>query len=294
MNFLIGLGLIVSTLSFDQPTHDIHRPRSEFWRPLGSFFLPGLGQWAEGQSAYAGVYTGVAVAGTALVISGGHSNFEGFADRSSEARRALIGQAFYSGAGGVSAYNDFRTAVTTHRSLGEYAFLPADKVETPGQLALAPFRMDYLLRWTTLLPLAILGAGVAVYGSKSSDGFKNIRMSDSPVIGSISYNAGVGEEAAFRGWLLPMFHQKMGQRFWASNLSQAGVFAALHIQKDNYIPWPQLLLGSYLGWLAQYRDWEISEGIFIHAWWDVLALTALFAATGDIDEIRTPTLQIPF
>lgn len=276
-----------------RPREDLSAPRSLFWRPLGSYVLPGLGQWSEKQWAYASTYSTLGAVGLGMASAGGHTQYDGFESRDTRARVALIGGSIYMTAGGLSAYHDFRTGVSTHREKGEYEFLDPAKTETPADLTLAPFHFENLANWTTLVPLASVGALIGVLAYRNDSHWHGLHSGDIPVTGMISYGAGVGEEAGFRGWLFPLFRQKMNSTFWA-NVSQATIFASLHISSDNPVPWPQFVLGSYLGWLAEYRDWQISEGIFIHAWWDVIALGAEFATTGRIERINLPPLQIIF
>ena len=61
-----------------------------------------------------------------------------------------------------------------------------------------------------------------------------------------------------------------------SNLFTSVIFAAAHISSQNPVPWPQFLVGFYLGQVAQWRDWTIAESIFIHTWYDVIAIAALY------------------
>ncbi len=60
----------------------------------------------------------------------------------------------------------------------------------------------------------------------ASDGMsmQNFQGSDAFYSGAYSYNAGVGEEAMFRGWLMPVFHQKFDSPFWA-NATTSVLFA---------------------------------------------------------------------
>ena len=35
-------------------------------------------------------------------------------------------------------------------------------------------------------------------------------------------------------------------------------------------------MGYYLGYLSQKNHWTLKEGIFIHAWWDLIAFTGSY------------------
>src|SRR5205823_1500285 len=122
---------------------------------------------------------------------------------------------------------------------------------------------------------------------------RNLSASDGLFATGVSYNAGTGEEALFRGYLMMNLQQSWDSELW-SNAATASVFSAAHISKDNPYPWPQLLLGFYLGWVAQHNDWTLSEGVFIHAWWDVLAISATLAEGITNQRIYIPLAGISF
>ena len=73
---------------------------------------------------------------------------------------------------------------------------------------------------------------------------------------AISYNAGVGEEALFRGWMYPMFMEAFGHDLWA-NVASSAIFAAAHISSENPVPWPQFLAGYYFSWLVKKNGWSM-------------------------------------
>ena len=84
---------------------------------------------------------------------------------------------------------------------------------------------------------------------------------------------GAGEEALFRGWLYPLFHETFGRRFWLSNGAQAALFGVLHPQAGRYA----VLIGAwafYEGWLTRRNGWSIRESVFHHFWYDVVIVTA--------------------
>jgi membrane protease YdiL (CAAX protease family) len=103
--------------------------------------------------------------------------------------------------------------------------------------------------------------------------------------GSISLNAAVGEEALFRGWLLPMLTEKSG-RFWVANGLQAAIFGGLHASQADSFAFVIGLGGLYNGWVTRRNDWSIREVIFQHFWYDVAVITAELLR----DDARTVTL----
>lgn len=280
------------------------RPRSIFWMPLVSFLLPGFDQWWEGQTTSAALYTGVALGGVAYsrsvqVADNVDTNPKkkekedtntGETSESQEEeeeetaldskdvalRKYTLGFLVYQGAGGMSAYHAFRTAVRTRKVKGQYDFLKYE--ETPLDLLAAPFHFKYMTRPTTYIPLGI-GAALA-YLILSSDLPENYERSsltsaDGFFTSAFSFNAGTHEEAMFRGWLMPVLAEHAMSPFWA-NATQAGIFALAHIS-TNPLPLPQLLLGYHLGYVTQERGWRMGEAVFIHVWWDVLAFATLFS-----------------
>lgn len=281
------------------------RPRSVFWMPLVSFLLPGFDQWWEGQSTSAALYTGAALGGlTYAETVRAADNVETNPDKkkkddttstgeTSESqeeeedetaldskdvalRKYTLGYLVYQGAGGLSAYHAFRTAVRTRKAKGQYDFLKYE--ETPLDILAAPFHFQYLARPTTYIPLGI-GAALAylILGSDPPEHYERTGLTSADwfFTGAFSFNAGTHEEAMFRGWLMPVLAEHVMSPFW-SNATQAGIFALAHLS-TNPQPIPQLLLGYHLGYVTQERGWRLGEAVFIHVWWDVLAFATMFS-----------------
>ncbi len=301
------------------------KPRSAFWIPLSCFFVPGLDQWWEGQWYGAIGYTGTAVGGFAFasyiaakngLVTAAEERPEGDdpaedapkeekkADLDSKniaVRKVMLGGQLAQWAGGMSTYHAFRTAVRTRKTnLGEYGFLNYE--ETPWDLMLAPARFDYVIRPSTFIPLAVIGA-LSYLSLKQeipadSDIERDaVRPADYFFAGAFSYNAGTHEEAVFRGWLQPWLMEQWGSPFW-SNATQSTVFAAAHLN-TNPFPIIQLLLGYHLGWVTQKNGYRLGEAIFIHTWWDVVAFVSAYnykqKAKDEEARLRIPdpTLWLP-
>ncbi len=286
------------------------RPRDYVLSPLVSFLFPGFDQWYEGQYTYAAAYTGTAVA--SLVYADLHKDaLRRQSDRNAELRRQnlpeetaitsedtgvrkyTLGALLYQGAGGMSAYHSFRSAVPTHQLAGNFRFLKAQ--ETPGEVLLAPFRFDFLTRATTLVPLGIAAGLHLMTVSSEIEGIKRDSLSSADVFfaGAYSYNAGVHEEAVFRGWIMPVMMHWLGSEFW-SNTATAGLFALAHMNNVE-VPLPQLVLGWYMGYVTQQNQWSIAEAVFIHAWWDVFAFLTEFQITRLENRVdaKMPVLWLP-
>lgn len=260
--------------------HILKHPESRrglFWRPFVSILVPGLDQWMEGQYRAAAVYSGYATVGVLTAFSAVKTTTDANGDSHSEItddRRYMWGNQAYMDAGFVSAFHSFRKAAETRKPQGQFLFLKHE--ETAGDLMLAPLHFEYLIRPSVFIPLALLGGLIAVESNNSSHAWK-LEGSDVGFAGAVSYNAGVGEEAFFRGYMMPVFREAWGSDFW-SNTMTATIFGAAHISASNPIPWPQFLMGMYLGWRTQRNEWRMSESVFIHTWWDVLAISAQAAA----------------
>ncbi len=274
---------------------DPERKRSDFWMPLTNLFLPGLDQWWEGQYEHAAAYSSIWAGGhyyATLVAD--RNDLSGQIERRREAVRQsnedteaeeaayaidardvtvgkyMLGQLVAQGASGFSVWHSFRSAVRSRQIHGQYGFLAAE--ETPLDLLAAPLRFDYLTRATTYIPLAV-GAGLAaiILNSEPQDGYEKaaFRSSDAFFTTAYSWNAGTHEEAFFRGYLMPVMTEYWGSPFLA-NLIQSSVFALAHIS-SNPRPLPQFFLGLHMGNVTQRRGWTLSEAVFIHTWWDIIA-----------------------
>lgn len=258
-----------------------------FWGPMFSVLMPGVNQAWEKQWAQAGLYAGIGFLGSQVMFSSNITEEElkeveedGFNDTEFDKyRQYQLGAQIYSVAGSLSAYASFQSSVKYRKEkLGEYEFIK--KQETVDEILTAPFEFSFIKRKTTWIPLSVI-AGLVVLSDGMSMG--NFQGSDAFYTSAYSYNAGTSEEAMFRGWLMPMFHQKFDSAFWG-NATTSVLFAAAH--GFNPAPLPQLAMGYYLGWLTQKNDYSIQESVFVHVWWDVFAIAATYMdGESDNDEM---------
>ena len=225
--------------------------KSDFWLPVPSVILPGFGQYCQGE--WSGLaYTGVAVAGFTVYTLGvldlagevSTNPSKLFDSEDWTIRRVMLGAAAGQGSGFLSAYSAFRSSVPRFQQEdGKYQFLTGH--ESIGDMALSPLRFDHLGQLSAAVPLGLL-AGTLTYLTldyrSSHEGSDWTFSADDPAFfGPLAYNAGLTEEALFRGWLLPAAYQYMGRIWWLANGSQALLFAAAHYSAANPVPWPQLL-----------------------------------------------------
>jgi membrane protease YdiL (CAAX protease family) len=265
--------------------------KSDLILPAVSVVIPGFGQYL--QSDLTGVfYTGAAAAGILMAVDAalrmqkdenvGNLD-ESLSSESWAVREFMLGTLAYQGSGFLSGYSAFRTAVPRFQEEdGEYAFLT--RSESVGELMAAPFRPGNLARPSAFIPLGLLAGtvGTLVAYERGHHGGRDWTTSadDFLFTGPMAWNAGVSEEAIFRGWLYPFAYQNLGRNFWLANGLQAVVFGMAHFNPDaNPVPWPQALLGFYFGWLATKNGWSLSESVFVHAWWDMILFAGQMATT---------------
>jgi membrane protease YdiL (CAAX protease family) len=259
---------------------DSTRPRrgAEIAIPIASFFLPGFGQYMHGATgtglAYSAAFVGGFVAGSQRPSLPDSVDFP----RDAEDQLSELGWTVAMSAANLSAWDAFNRALPAQRAAGKYAFL--GKRETLGQLLAAPFDPSHLRSWTTWVDLAqtALITGFVLSERESGKGYEPFLGRDAAWAGAISMNAAVGEEAMFRGYLLPMIYQKSG-KFWVANVSQAAIFGALHGPAGLLFqgPW-----GLWEGWVTRRNNWSVRESVFHHFWYDA----AVFTAGMIIDEKR--------
>jgi membrane protease YdiL (CAAX protease family) len=273
--------------------------QSTFWLPLASYVVPGLGSFTNGQVAAGSIYLGMGLTGLGVASHAAHQlsndNLDtDLASRDPRMQRYIWGVKTYDLAGSLSAYHSFHTVVTEEQKRGRFLFLPQER-ETTKELMLAPFDFSMILRPTTWIPLTV-GLGL-VLAARGSGQFQSqaFRGSDALYASALSYNAGVGEEALFRGWLFPLLTQAYGeeQSAWA-NMTQAALFGAAHISGDNPYPIIQTMAGFYFAVLVQKNGWSLREAIFLHTWWDVIVFSASLAMKEKDASLYIPLYQTTF
>ena len=287
--------LVTTTASWAQGfnfeyKHKPEKPRNEIIAPVVSLLFPGADQWYEGQYAAGALYTGYATFGmaTAVYQTDRINELElelafertgsGNMPTNSREQREFLGAQAYMFAGFMSAYHSFRSSIKTRHQLSEYMFLE-DNEDTLQNVALAPFNMTFMSRWTTLVPLGLI-AGLVGAGVATENNRYQLSTNDWAFTSGVSYHAGVGEEAFFRGFIYPLFQEKFDNTFLASGASSL-LFAAGHISPSNQVPLIQFAFGLYMDYLTRRNSWSIQEATFIHFWWDIFAISAAFIVDGD-------------
>lgn len=307
-----------------EPTDDTAQPEVEATRPttptsrvkssdllLPVFnIVPGLGVALQGRPLVGLTYFGAAFGGGVLLVDG----MEGLLDENPEfegklfgagapslhnpnLQKVIAGGSIIQGTMFLSAYDVFHASLPGFKAKGKYGYVK--RQEDVGQLMVAPFQFNYLKRKTTWIPLASLAATAAVMvpyaraHPEEPGTWTPYRWHDPLFTGTISYSAGVTEEALFRGWLYPVAYEYTGENIWVAQIAQAGLFAAAHMSEVRY-PIAQAALGLYFGWLTERQQWSIGESAFIHFWWDVIVFTAALFSERQVDAKVGVTLPLGF
>jgi membrane protease YdiL (CAAX protease family) len=254
---------------------------------LGSLFVPGLGQYLNAAVGPGVAYTATAVAGAAVGATGDPDVLEDL-PRGAGDQLAYEGLHLAFTAGALSSWDAWRRAIPALKREGKYGFLP-ERGESVGDLLTAPFDVRFAARWTTWVDLLYTGvvAGLLLQTREPGVAYERFRRHDAVFLSALSFNAAVGEEALFRGWIFPLLHQTTGERLWLSNGIHAGIFGALHSDQAEAFAFVIAGWAFYEGWLTRRNDWSIRESIFHHFWYDVIIGTATFL----VDEGRS-TLQV--
>jgi membrane protease YdiL (CAAX protease family) len=183
---------------------------------------------------------------------------------------AALNLAFY------SAFGAYRDARGQPEYAGTYR-TPAPE-EGLGELALAPFRLRYLSRPTTYIPLLLpLYAALARADSEAllyrpDDSINRSELAQRFFV--MHEMVAVGEEAFFRGFLNNGLSDKLGPG-WGL-IASSTIFGLGHSGDGaQATAIGAALFGGYLGWLQQQNDYAISEGVTIHFWWNFFASLAL-------------------
>jgi hypothetical protein len=246
--------------------------------PLGSVILPGLGQYAHGARPAGLAFTAVAAGGYGAARVGDSDGTTWNGDLPLRGRDQLAEQAEHVAltAGMLSAWDAFHRGVPALQRRGQYKFLRTR--DRPADLLTAPFDARFLRRWTTWVDLAQTAAVSALVLSDRRPGarYRPLRGQDVAYAASLATNAAAGEEAVFRGWLLPVAYEHTGGRFWLANGMQAGLFGAAHLPDAG---WGAAYIGAWAaweGWVVRRNQWSARESVFHHFWYNAAVASATF------------------
>jgi hypothetical protein len=251
------------------------------WAAVGSTLLPGVGQIANGDYAAGALQLGLtfALARQYVLLSDKPDYLQPKERVDSRNNLILVNQTTFEGDlygtaltdltfySAFAAYRDARNA----RKNSGYA-TPAPQ-ESAGDLAVAPFRWEYLRRPTTFVPLAAALYFAATPATDQRYLYKPDRSISRDTLRNGAFlqseMVAIGEEAFFRGFINNGLSDSLGAG-WGLFLSSA-FFGLAHEGIGGQASAGQAtLFGLYLGWIQQRNDYDIREGVAIHFWWDFL------------------------
>ncbi len=273
------------------------------WVAAGSLFLPGVGQVANGETGKAATHFGIHMASAAAyVYYVEHDDYIELDDRYDDDDRVVTtnrvserADFFGRVAMGTALYSSYDAYRIRRLQLGNRGYRTPAPPESFADLARAPFRGEYLTRWTTVVPLALAASTLFIPAEDSwvttTDGTISrgeIAAMTFPQQGAVA----IGEEAFFRG----VVNNSLSHA-WGPNWGLAGssvVFGLAHSGDGmSAAPLAATAYGAYLGWLHQSNGYQLGESVAIHFWWNVLvSLSAL--RYGPEDRTAMVRVSLPF
>lgn len=260
-----------------------------------SAIIPGLGQATQGD--YAAATEHFSIFAASLAAATHYQRKPDFLsdDERFQHEREIINQTTLRRdfalrvAGDTALYSSF-AAYRDGRSRDTRLYRTPAPRETLSELAMAPFKWDYLSRPTTFIPLGLqlLAAASDKYGVyRAPDVSTNALYAHELTANEFT---AVGEEGFFRGFLNNELSDRWGNR-WGLFGSSA-IFGLAHTgQGQTANVFQAGLAGAYLGWVHQRNHFQIGEGVAIHYWVNVIAGIAAIRHGGSAQLV---SLSLPF
>ena len=265
---------------------------------ISSLIIPGLGQTFNGQYTRGAVHFSVA--------AGLHFQYQYYLNSPDRLSSDLVfdeenrikfvnKQTHYSTAHFRATLNThFYSSYAAYRDSGGSSASPAKPSDDTVDVFTSPLRFDYMLRPTTVIPLAIIiGIMASDYDNIYATRYDASLTKNDVYFGSFLAGgaSAIGEEAFFRGYLNNELSGRLG---WIpGGLVSSGLFGATHgLGGNNASVLASTLFGFYLSWLQRHNDYSISEGIFIHFW--INAFGAIQAIEKGGPAVELVNISIPF
>ncbi|MFP4131855.1 MAG: CPBP family intramembrane glutamic endopeptidase [Thiohalospira sp.] len=267
----------------------------------GSFLVPGLGQFINGEPAKGGFH--LATWGTAADIAAYYRTRDDYiepGDRHDEDELVITTNRTSERAdlfGTVASSTRFYSAFDAYRQRrtmrGNRGYRTPISDEGFQDLARAPFEARYLSRPTTFVPMAIAASGLLLssedsWVTRTQGGLT--RHETAAMLMPRQGAVALGEEAFFRGVLNNSFHHQFGP-WWGTAASSVGFGLAHSGAGLSANAGVATAYGVYLGWLHRHNDYRLGENVAVHFWWNVLVSAA--ALRHDPDE-RTAVVRWEF
>lgn len=191
----------------------------------------------------------------------------------------------------------FYSVYSSYRDAGG---ISNSKKENYLDLAFSSFNPKFIFNKKFLIPisLALIITGyetshppknpeiTLLYPGMKRSGYMNFYT------GVLSFNAGVSEEAFFRGFINHYLIHKVGLELGI--LSSSLIFGAAHLGNSLGNAIFATFFGAYLGYLHYKENWDIRQGIAIHFWWDVIIIASTLRYTKEDPNILKNSKEISF
>ncbi|GIX40581.1 MAG: hypothetical protein KatS3mg129_0314 [Leptospiraceae bacterium] len=172
--------------------------------------------------------------------------------------------------------------------------------ESYHDLAIAPFQPKYIFNRYFWIPIGFLIAlagyetshppknpqWTLLYPGMKRSGFMNF------YVATISFNAGVSEEAFFRGFLNHFFIKEMGLELGLT--SSSVIFGLAHLGNGIGNVISATLAGFYFGYLHYKDNWDIRQSIAVHFWWDVIVFAVSLRYTKEDKNVVKNQREVHF
>lgn len=254
----------------------------------GSLLVPGLGQAANGEYGYGALHLGTyaVLVNNYLTLRESDDYIEPD-DRIDEEnhlirtnRTTFLADLTASAAFNLSLYSSFGAYRDARLAAGNRGYLTPAPRESLGELALSPFRWEFLSRPTTFVPLLL-----PLYFALSEPDDDRFLYEPDDTITRDEMAAGffvqhnmvaTGEESFFRGVLNNGLSDRFGNFYGL--LGSSLLFGLAHQGNPGQAtPAGAAVAGLYLGWLQQSNDFQIGQGVAIHFWWNFLISVGMLA-----------------
>lgn len=254
-----------------------------------SALIPGLGNAYLGDFKTDGSIFGSTVA---FITVGSVSNNDAFANNS-----FVVAQNTYF----YGMYAAYRDARNYNKNFGYAYSMPQ---ESFAELTQAPFEWKVIRKpevWGGILGSLSLGSIISSLidvGAKEDNA--PALSSDDSLFPLVAFSVGIGEEAFFRGVLMPEYTELLGPR--GGLIASSLLFGVAHIpngfllegkERDRYfkigIPFITAM-GAYMGWMVQKNN-SLKESTAVHSWYDFIVFLAVYSATSSAVN-QKPTFSI--
>lgn len=171
----------------------------------------------------------------------------------------------------------FYSSYSAYRDAGG---IPGREEETIKDLAIAPFQPEFFFSQRVLIPLGLLALFEAATRKLQRPTLVNPGTKREGIFYTTytSFNAGVFEEAFFRGFMNDVLSKRIGNI--PGGTVSGLVFGLAHLEGGNSAisVLPQIGIGFYFAYLQYLNGGDIRQGIALHFWWDVIALAVEVAS----------------